>query len=337
MKISVIVPVYNVELYLERCIKSILCQTYKDFELILVDDGSPDKSGEICDHYKNIDSRIRVIHKENGGLSDARNVGVLSAAGEYITFVDSDDYVSSNYLEYLLYLATKTNADISIGCFKRTNLDSCEYGKNNRYKETTVLDPIAACKEILTMGKYEPMLVIACCKLIKKDLCVRNPFPVGFKHEDRATTYKYYYCSKRIAFGNGEIYAYFQNENSIMNTRGDKKNTDMIAAKTDCALYFESKNENTLAKLAWNDLFNYLYADSAGHKGRCDTEIKNLLQQDIYCSLIYRIKLYLFAPIPMRKLKLLMLYMKEFTRLLKTSEGRATISKKLKNNKLISK
>ena len=337
MKISVIVPVYNVELYLERCIKSILSQTYKDFELILVDDGSPDKSGEICDHYRSIDSRICVIHKENGGLSDARNAGVLSATGEYITFIDSDDYVSSNYLEYLMHLATITNADISVGCFKRTNLDSCEFSKNNRYKETTVLDPIEACKEILTMGKYERMLVIACCKLIKKDLCVRNPFPVGFKHEDRATTYKYYYCSKKIAFGNEEIYAYFQNENSIMNTRGDKKNTDMITAKTNCALYFESKNENTLAKLAWNDLFKYLYADSAGYDGRCDAEIKTLLQRDIHRSLKYRIESYLLAPVPMRKVHLFELYAKEFARLFKTSEGRATILKKLRNNKLISK
>ena len=246
MKISVIIPVYNVELYLERCIKSILCQTYKDFELLLVDDGSPDKSGEICDHYKNIDSRIRVIHKENGGLSDARNVGVLSAAGEYITFVDSDDYVSSNYLEYLLDLAMKTNADISVGCFRRTESDECNFQRKRKYQDITILDSKTGCMEIITMGRYEPMLVTAWCKLIKRDVCLECPFPVGFKHEDRATTYKYYYHCRKIAFGNQEIYAYYANPNGIINSLGDGKNLDMIAARTDCAVFFENKGEKEL-------------------------------------------------------------------------------------------
>lgn len=286
MKISVIVPVYNVELYLERCIKSILCQTYKDFELLLVDDGSPDKSGEICDHYQNIDSRIRVIHKENGGLSDARNVGVRAATGEYVTFVDSDDYVKENYIEYLVNLALKNNADISVGCFKRTMEDCCMFGKASNYSSETILSPKNACMSILSFDKYEPMLVIACCKLIKLEICKMFPFPVGYKHEDRATTYKYYYKSTRVVLGNEEIYAYYNNPNSIMNSRGDIKNTDMIIAKTNCALYFERENEYKLSKMAWNDVFNYLFADSSRYKGRSDEEIKNLLQTNICSSLV---------------------------------------------------
>lgn len=112
--ISVIVPVYNVEKYLDKCVQSILKQTYKDFELILVDDGSPDNSPQMCDEYAQKDKRVKVIHKANGGLSDARNVGTLNASGQYVTYIDSDDYVSNDYLEVLNWLIIKYNADIAV-------------------------------------------------------------------------------------------------------------------------------------------------------------------------------------------------------------------------------
>lgn len=108
--ISVIVPIYNVEKYLARCVDSIVNQTYKDFELILVDDGSPDNSGKICDEYAKKDSRIKVVHKKNGGLSDARNAGMAVATGEYISFIDSDDYVSDDFFECLLDVMNKKTA-----------------------------------------------------------------------------------------------------------------------------------------------------------------------------------------------------------------------------------
>ncbi|MBO5050061.1 MAG: glycosyltransferase family 2 protein, partial [Oscillospiraceae bacterium] len=102
--ISVIVPCYNVEEYLPRCVESVLNQTYRNLEILLVDDGSPDRCGEICDGYAAVDSRVKVIHKENGGLSDARNVALNVMKGEYVTFVDSDDYVAADYVEYLYKL-----------------------------------------------------------------------------------------------------------------------------------------------------------------------------------------------------------------------------------------
>ena len=111
-KISVIVPIYNVEPYLHRCVDSLLLQTYQDFELILIDDGSTDNCGMICDEYAALDDRIRVIHKLNGGLSDARNVGLEIATGEYIAFVDSDDWVARDYLECLFVTLCETGADI---------------------------------------------------------------------------------------------------------------------------------------------------------------------------------------------------------------------------------
>ena len=105
--ISIVVPIYNVEKYLEKCVESILRQTYKNIEIILVDDGSPDLCGEICENYKKIDKRITVIHKKNGGLSDARNYGIKHSNGKYITFIDSDDYVERDYIEYLYNLIKK--------------------------------------------------------------------------------------------------------------------------------------------------------------------------------------------------------------------------------------
>lgn len=108
--VSVIVPIYNVEAYIHQCIKSILSQSYHDFELILVDDGSPDHCGEICDHYARMDNRIRVIHKKNGGLSDARNEGIDIAHGDFLTFIDSDDCISNDYLELLV----KTQQNIGV-------------------------------------------------------------------------------------------------------------------------------------------------------------------------------------------------------------------------------
>ena len=113
-KISIIVPVYNVEKYLEKCVRSILAQTFTDFELILVDDGSPDSSGAMCDQFAEQDQRVKVIHKENGGLSDARNAGIEIATGEYLGFVDSDDYIADDMYELLYTNIVKEDADLSI-------------------------------------------------------------------------------------------------------------------------------------------------------------------------------------------------------------------------------
>ena len=112
--ISVIVPCYNVEEYLPRCVESVLNQTYRNLEILLVDDGSPDRCGEICDEYAAVDSRVKVIHKENGGLSDARNVALNVMKGEYVTFVDSDDYVAADYVEYLYKLMEEYGVKLSV-------------------------------------------------------------------------------------------------------------------------------------------------------------------------------------------------------------------------------
>ena len=173
MKISIITPVYKAEKYLERLIDSILCQTYKNFELILVDDGSPDKSGLICDEYAKKDSRITVIHKENGGVSSARQVGLDSATGEYIIHADSDDCVSKFLLEALVQCVNETNADMVIFDFYRVNKEIKELisqkPKSLQYKQVL--------RDVVGGHLY------ACCwnKLIKRDVITKYhaSFPKG--------------------------------------------------------------------------------------------------------------------------------------------------------------
>ncbi|MFR2551722.1 MAG: glycosyltransferase [Clostridioides difficile] len=144
-KISIIVPVYNVEKYLEKCVRSILAQTFTDFELILVDDGSLDSSGAMCDQFAEQDQRVKVIHKENGGLSDARNAGIELATGEYLGFVDSDDYIADDMYELLYTNIVKEDADLSI-----CGIYDVYEGKEpvEKQQQYIVLDKVAAMKMI---------------------------------------------------------------------------------------------------------------------------------------------------------------------------------------------
>ena len=138
--ITIVIPIYKVEKYLDKCIKSVINQTYKNLEIILVDDGSPDNCPKKCDEYEKKDTRIKVIHKENGGLSDARNAGIDIAKGKYITFIDSDDYVSEDYVEYMYNLLKQNN----------TKMSTCETQVVNIEKETEMETQFVENIEILT-------------------------------------------------------------------------------------------------------------------------------------------------------------------------------------------
>ncbi len=129
--ISIIVPVYNVERYMERCLDAVVKQTYKNLEVILVDDGSEDRSGSICDRYASEDARFKVVHHQNGGLSAARNTGIKKATGEYITFIDPDDSITEDYIEYLYNLINKHEADLAICAIEEIT----ESGKTHNYGE----------------------------------------------------------------------------------------------------------------------------------------------------------------------------------------------------------
>lgn len=221
--ISIIVPVYNVENYIQKCIDSILNQTYKFIEIILVDDGSTDNSSKICDTNQKKDKRIKVIHKKNGGLSSARNVGIKHATGKYLTFIDSDDYINKNFLSILYANLVNYNADISCCSLVRIKKNSIE--KNNSKQRITIFNSMEALEDMLYQKKLDNS---ACAKLYKKSLFKDIQYPLDFFFEDMATTYKLYLKSKTIVKSNLGYYYYFQREGSILHKKQDKNITDLL-------------------------------------------------------------------------------------------------------------
>lgn len=209
-KISVIIPVYKVEQYLEECLDSVSKQTFRDFELILVDDGSPDRCGAMCDAYAAEHPNTRVIHQQNMGLSEARNQGVKAAAGEYVTFIDSDDFVSPDYLEYLLYLTEKYGTDVSVGkavLFWDQNVPAVH--------ENNVTDRKVPVPQALMEICYNKISICAWGKLYKRHLVEAHPYPAGQLYEDTATTYKIVGDVTALAHGTHVIYYWRQRSGSI--------------------------------------------------------------------------------------------------------------------------
>ena len=208
--VSVVVPVYNVERYLDQCVESILGQSYKNFELILVDDGSPDHCGVMCDRYAASDSRIVVLHKQNGGLSDARNTGIQAARGQYITFIDSDDYIDRDYLQYLMNAALDTGANIVQAQMTRTE---CELGQTKN--DPGIYDSREAFSRLMTWNNVE---VYAWGKLYRIELFREIRYPVGRINEDCCTTYKLILRSEKVAIIDNIVYYYRITPNSILNS-----------------------------------------------------------------------------------------------------------------------
>lgn len=236
-KISVIVPVYNVEKYLNRCIDSILNQSFEDFELILVDDGSPDNSGKICDEYAQNDARVKVIHKENGGLSDARNAGIEIAQGEFLSFIDSDDWVKEEYLNILYTNAINFDADISAVNLHKEYDERIEKASN---VECGIYSGVDSLK-FLYNSKMSIYVNVACAKLYKKELFNETRYPVGKLHEDGFTTYKLYYKAKKVHFSNDDLYCYYQRGNSIMNETFSVRRVDEFFVYKERAQFFKDK------------------------------------------------------------------------------------------------
>lgn len=276
MLITVIIPVYNVESFLKRCINSVVEQTYRELEIILVDDGSLDNSGKICDEMAKTDSRILVYHKPNGGLSDARNYGTERAKGEFITFLDSDDYIAQDYVEHLVKLIVLYDADIACCASVKTYQDNENFNDKGD-SAVEIMSGYEAVERLLTTDLYR-LLVTAWGKLYRTQIVKKYLFPKGRLHEDEATTSKFYYESERVAVSYRKLYAYYQNPDGIMRTRGTKKNEDVIWALKHRAEFFEEK-DSRLASYAWNALFVYLVQDSYKYNGRCDQEIRTLFKE----------------------------------------------------------
>ncbi|EHS2295441.1 Beta-1,3-glucosyltransferase [Enterococcus faecalis FL2] len=221
-EISIIVPVYNVEKYLEKCVKTILSQSFTNFELLLVDDGSTDTSGVICDKLKELDSRIKVIHKENGGLSSARNAGIDIAKGEYLTFIDSDDFISDRMIEYLYKNIKNEHADLSI-----TGVESIYSGKEPEVtkSEIFILDQKEAIEMIL-IGKKIPVYAVA--KLYKKTIFKELRFPVGKAHEDVYIIMDVLKQCNKVVADTSKQYFYVHRKGSITSAKFSTRDLDSI-------------------------------------------------------------------------------------------------------------
>ena len=222
-KVSIVVPVYNVEKYIEKCLDSIINQSFSNIEIILVDDGSTDNSGKICDIYEKKDTRIKVIHKKNGGLSDARNYGIEVATGEFISFIDSDDYIEENMIERLYESCKKDESDISC-CAKILEYDNGKKEKRNN-KENFCITNIEALGKMFIFDDIDNS---ACDKLFSKKLFTDIKFPVGNYYEDIATIYKVFMKAKKISHIIDVCYHYIMRENSISNKKFDIRQIDMI-------------------------------------------------------------------------------------------------------------
>ena len=258
--ISIIVPVYKVEKYLEKCVKSILKQTYTNLEVILVDDGSPDKCGQLCDELAKIDDRIIVFHKENGGLSDARNYGVERANGEYIGFVDSDDYIHESMYEEL-YKAIKKSGTFIAECgvtrvYK--NILRPHYEGEDYF---LVLDREGYLKEYL---ENKRLYGSAWCKLIHKDLAKKIKFPTGKIYEDAFYTLELLKNVDKYTLISGNYYYYYIRENSITTRPFSSKDMDYIEIMNQIEDYtlsnFPTFKEQLLVRLsfAYISIFNQL-------------------------------------------------------------------------------
>lgn len=218
--ISVIVPIYNVERYLPKCVDSILRQTYQNLEIWLVDDGSPDNCGQICDEYATKDSRIKVIHKENGGLSDARNVAIDQAAGEWITFVDSDDYIADEYVDTLYNLVRKYDCEVSVAKHI-TFYDGEDPKRCDRHLIEKIMNSIDAVEQMFYQEDFDTS---AWAKLYHKRLFEKGiRYPKGLVYEDLPTTYLLMLESKGVAFTNKVIYYYLLRMSSIEGAYSPKK------------------------------------------------------------------------------------------------------------------
>ena len=237
--VSVIIPIYNVEKYLEECVESVLYQTYQDLEIILVDDGSPDGCGAICDEYAQKDKRVKVIHKENGGLSDARNAGLDVCRGDYIVFVDSDDCIHPQMIERLYNLLMKYQTDMAICSFQDIEENEmplyAEYdaqGKEYCFEKENIMNQLQS-RNLLT--------VVAWNKIYKARLFENIRYPKGYIHEDEFIIHKLLHLCTRTVYTEEKLYYYRKRGDSIMGNISPKKIQDIYLAYEDRISFLEEK------------------------------------------------------------------------------------------------
>ena len=249
-QISVIVPVYQVEKYIHRCVDSILSQTFSDFELILVDDGSPDRCGAICDEYAVRDNRVTVIHQENAGVSAARNAGIdwafEKSDSEWIYFADSDDWIHRRTLETLLSGAKSTGLDVVIGGFQRTKGSEAAIEEQQFKTEAWKTEKLFFEKSVTATTAWGT--------LYRKRLFADLRYPVGKNREDEWVTYKVLFQNARTAFVDAPLYSYFRNPNGIMGSQKQEDYLSGLDAQKERIDFFRAQRYRELCVWEW---YNY--------------------------------------------------------------------------------
>ena len=229
--ISVIIPVYKVERYLDACVASVAGQTFADLEILLVDDGSPDACPALCDAWAQKDPRIRVIHRQNGGLSAARNTGIEAAAGRFLAFVDADDLLEPDTLRRAYEAQAVTGADLVIFNLRyvdetNTPLPTPDF---SQFRDE-VLTPDEVWQRYFSLAEQRIYYVVAWNKLYHKSLFKTLRYPIGKLHEDEFTTYQALYKAETVAVITARLYAYYQNPEGIMRSEWSPRRMDMLQA-----------------------------------------------------------------------------------------------------------
>lgn len=259
--VSVIVPVYNTEKYLRKCIDSIVEQTYTNLDIILVDDGSTDASGVICDEYAGKDSRIRVIHKENEGNGQARNTGLNYTEGGYILWVDSDDMIHRKQVEVLLSIAKEKNADIVVGGY-------CAISDGEEPKDQTIADGIYDNAEVLSdshlyddgfIKKRSMILTVPWCKICKRELYDHVRYPHKRIHLDTWTTWKLYENSQKVVFVAEPLYYWRNNPDSLTRRKFDLSHFSGIEAYREQLEYYHTAGRQRYVEIVFDEYVNDIF------------------------------------------------------------------------------
>lgn len=253
-RVSVIIPVYNVEMFLERCVSSVCNQSFTDMEVILVDDGSTDHSGKLCDVLAEKDSRIKVIHQKNGGLSDARNTGIAYARGQWVSFVDSDDWVEECFVDNLLKEAEKNQCAI-VGCSYRKVFENQQYDFSDKKYNLQIYEK----KEIMSNLIDNKIQQVVWNKLYKKELIDRILFEKGKYHEDEFWSYQVFAKVNRYVEIDYVGYNYFQRADSIMGEQYSFKRLHAVEAKVQRQEFLEKNMPELASKGKINLVFTCFY------------------------------------------------------------------------------
>lgn len=276
--VSIVVPVYNVEKYLKKSIESILNQTYKNIEILLVDDGSTDSSGKICDSFSKVDPRIRVFHKANGGLSDARNFGIEQMRGQYVAFIDSDDYISNDFV-WKLYSSIKNNdSEVSICSFSLVD------EKGEKIKDE-LLDSGEVClpgkqilEKVLTADGYR--YVVAWNKLYRSTLFEKFQFKIGKLYEDEFLNYPLFWECQKVSIVEEPLYLYVQREGSIvqsnMTLEKIKMKDEMHTSRIE---FYSDKGHSFLHEKACQQYCNWIVTTTTNHRNILNPTFAKYLQR----------------------------------------------------------